>query len=115
MEDLANDYVNQLMEEESWKELLKLKEEIERKYKNLILRMKSAEEKYNDAKRYKEYLSNFDEIQKNFKDAKQELYSKQEVKRYFELEREIQKMLHDDFNEIKSSISNKFSLNSTIF
>ena len=67
-----------------------------------------------EAKEHKEYYSNFEEITRKLSEAKSILYNKEEVKEYLSLERTIQEMLTNDFNELKQSISAKLGTNKTL-
>jgi hypothetical protein len=75
---------------------------------------KRSEAKYLEASEHKEYYSNYDEIVKNLSEAKSILYNKEEVKEYLLLERTIQEMLTNDFNELKLSISSKLGTNKVL-
>lgn len=114
MQDLAENYIKELKENPDFIRLIDLKKQIDEKYASLIVSLKNKEAKYLEAKKYPMYYSNFNEIQNDFVLAKKNLYSKEEVKEYFSLERKIQQIIDEDFNEVKNSISNKFSLNKTI-
>lgn len=110
--DLIDDYVNEIKNSEEFKELIGLRDIIDSKYKDLIIKFKTCESLYLEAKE-RNYLDN--SIIKNFSEAKRNLYSKDEVKKYFELESKLNLKLNNDFNEIKENISNKFSLNNWPF
>ena len=107
MEELAKDYVNKIEELEEFKRLLELKRIIDKKYALLIISFKTKEAAFLEAKERPD-IFNLDEAKKNFVEAKSKLYSKEEVKEYFILERKINKTLEDDMNDLKKSISNKF-------
>lgn len=107
MEDLANIYLQELENREEFIELLNLKVLIEKKYGNLIIAMKTKEAIYLEALDKKDHY-NLDLVKKEFSQAKASLYSKEEVKKYFELEKKLNKILESDFNHIKEAISNKF-------
>ena len=110
--DLIDDYVNEIKDSVEFKELIRLKDIIDSKYKDLIIKFKTCESLYLEAKE-RNYLD--DSIKNNFIEAKRNLYSKDEVRSYFDLENKINEKLNNDFNEIKQSISNKFSLNNWPF
>lgn len=107
MENLVNDYINNLSDKPEFKRLIELKKYIDSNYARLIVKLKNKEAKYLEAK---EYPNQYDLIkcQKEFSEAKSELYSKEEVKEYFKLERKLNELLNDDINDLKESISNKF-------
>lgn len=115
MHDLSDIYISRLLELEEFKELLELKNKINNECKMLIIGFKTKEARYLEALDHKEYYANFDEIKLDFINAKAKLYSNPYVKRYFELERTIQKIINDDMNELKEAISNKFTINKDIF
>lgn len=108
MEDLAIEYVNNLSSTNEFKRLIELKKIIDSKYSSLIVRLKNMEARYIEAR---QYPSQYDviSIQKEFSEAKSELYSKEEVKEYFKLERQLDEFLTNDLNDLKDSISNKFN------
>jgi predicted RNA-binding protein with RPS1 domain len=105
MEEAVNNYINEVLELPEFKRLVELKILIDDKYSKEILAFKTTEEKYNEAKKYP---NNYDinTIRDGFIKAKSNLYSKAEVKEYFDLENHIQDLLNNDFNRIKDSIIN---------
>lgn len=105
MIDEAYSYAEKIIDTKEFKELLKLKKEIDTKYSNLIISFKTKEAYYLEALEYKDHYPNFDEVKRSFVEAKAKLYSKEEVSRYFVLEREINKMIKADLDEVKLSIS----------
>lgn len=112
--DEAINYANSIIETEEFKEFLELKKKINNEYGKLIVSFKNLEAKYLEASKYKDYYPNFKEIQQSLVKAKAELYSLDDVKRYFSLERSIQEMLDKDTLEIKESISSHFVKNSGV-
>ncbi len=113
--DFIDKYLKKLEDEPEFRELLALKKKIDSEYGNLIVSMKTKEAKYLEMKEYEKYRSDVNKYKLEFMEAKRLLYSKEEVKRYFELERKIQNMINEDINELKESISNKFTLTKNIF
>jgi hypothetical protein len=107
---MENLYLSKIIETPEFKRLLELKDIINDSYKKEIMLFKTKESLYLEASERKEYYSNYDQIKKSFIDAKANLYSKEEVLEYFRLERELQDMINNDINELKESISNKFTL-----
>lgn len=107
MQDLEDKYINELKDNEDFKRLLELKKIIDDKYSKEILEFKTKESKYQEIEEYSKYIDT-NKIKEEFIEAKKVLYSKEEVREYFILEQKINKLLNDDFNEIKESISNKF-------
>ena len=110
--DLIDDYVNEIKDSVEFRELIRLKNIIDSKYKDLIIKFKTCESLYLEAKE-RNYLD--DSIKNNFIEAKRNLYSQDEVRKYFDLENKLNEKLNNDFNEIKQNISNKFSLNNWPF
>lgn len=115
MNKLIDNYINDLLNDNTMQELLTLKKIIDIKYKDLIIRFKNKEANYLEAKPMASYYPNFNSLQNEFKEAKAELYSKEEVINYFKLEKALQAKIDDDINELKGSISNKFSLSNKLF
>ena len=110
--ELANKYIEELKSTTEFKRLLELKKIIDDKYKLLIVSLRTKESYYLESLD-KEYLDK-DKCLNEYKEAKAKLYSKEEVKEYLLLERQISNMISNDFNEIKESISNKFVLDKII-
>lgn len=108
-------YVDSIKSLDEFKKLKEFKNIIDKKYPNLIINLKTKEALYLDAKRMENYFPDFDKVKKDFMDAKALLYSKEEVKEYFKYERMLQKILNDDMDMLKASISNKFSMTNDFF
>ena len=104
MEQLAFDYVNELADNEEFKRLLELKKIIDDKYSKEIVAFKTAESNYLEAKKYGEYYPNLKEFQNTFSEKKKELYSKEEVKEYLRLEREINESINNDIKDLKELV-----------
>lgn len=109
--DEAISYANDLTSSPLFLELKNLKDEIDRLYSKEIVNFKNNEANYLEALKYKDYCSNFDSIKKQFIESKARLYEKEEVKRYFVLEKQIQKLLNDDIKLIKDSVSKVIFIN----
>ena len=110
MEELIDKYYDELIKIDEFQELLKLKEIIMDKYKNLIIGFRTKESIYLDMKRF-EGTEEFNKVKQDFILAKKSLYEKEEIKRYFYLENKIQEIIDNDINEIKSVISDDFKIN----
>ncbi len=108
--DLALEYFNELKELDDFKKLINLKKLIDMKYQKEIISFKTAESFYLESKDNK-YYPNRDDIKKRFIEAKRCLYSKEEVKRYFDLQNKLDEILKNDFNEIRESISLELTKN----
>lgn len=110
MEELIDNYFDDLIKIDEFQELLKLKEIIMNKYKNLIVGFRTKESIYLDMKRF-EGTEQYNKVKNDFVLAKKSLYEKEEIKRYFYLENKIQEIIDADINEIKSVISDDFKIN----
>lgn len=108
---LAEQYAEQLIDSPDFKRLLELKELIKKELTNKIVAFKTAEANYLEAKSYGNYHPDLLKYQKKFTIAKTNLYSEAYVKEYILLERKIQRILNEDFNNLKRCVSNKFRLN----
>lgn len=109
LEELVDKYIDELSNDKDFIRLLELKKIIDDKYKKEILIFKTCEEKYIDSEKYQQYID-ISGVRKELSVAKANLYSKEEVKEYFDIERKIQNKINEDIDKIKSSISNKFTL-----
>ena len=104
MENIVDDYVNDIITKEEFKRLLELKKLIDIKYRNEIISFKTLESKYLDASKYGAYYPNLEDLRREFSAKKKELYSKVEVKEYLELERFINESINNDINELKEVV-----------
>jgi len=103
MNELIDEYIDEVKNTDYFKRLLELKEIIDNNYKKEILAFKTADERYLEASKYPNQYD-MDSIKNNLIIAKKNLYSKSEVREYFEIENKIQDILISDFNRIKDSI-----------
>ena len=110
MQDLIDNYIKIICNSNEFKRLVELKKIIDNKYSKEIIAFKTTEAKYLEAKEYGKYYIGLDNLSKNLSEKKAILYSKDEVREYLSLERKIDKILNDDINELKESISNKFKI-----
>lgn len=110
MDDLIDKYVLDFSSSDEFKELKYLKIIIDEKYKKEILLFKTNDDKYKEALKYPDYYD-ISKIRNELSKAKANLYSKEEVKRYLELEKKLQDNLDKDFMDIKKTISNKMDNN----
>jgi cell fate (sporulation/competence/biofilm development) regulator YlbF (YheA/YmcA/DUF963 family) len=106
--ELVDLYINEIESSDDFKRLVELKNIINNDYKKELISFKTLESNYLEASKNKDYYSNFNQIKTDFINAKAKLYSHEEVKEYFDLERKINDYINKDIDEIKSSISNKF-------
>ena len=59
---------------------------------------------------YGKYYPNLEELRRDFSNKKKELYSKEEVREYFDLERKINESINNDINELKEIVlDNKYN------
>ena len=107
MEDLVKEYIDEIINSDDFKRLLKLKDMIHKEYAPLIISFKMKEAEYIEAKERPE-IFDLNQRQKEFSMAKANLYSKEYVKEYFMLEEKINKNINNDLDELKNLISNKF-------
>ncbi len=108
MQDLIDEYINEIKNSDNFKKLLELKKIIDDKYQSLIMSFNVIKDNYFKALENKKYYKDFNLIEKEYQDVKTSLYSKEEVKEYIKLENKINNQLISDFNKIKESISTKF-------
>lgn len=99
--DLVDEYTNKIKDEAIFKELLNLKETITKKYQNEITLYEEAKTKLEEALKYGNYHPNLARYKENYQSRKITLYSKEEVKKYFSLYRELGNLINSDFKEIK--------------
>ena len=108
MQDLIDEYINEIKNSDDFKKLLELKKLIDDKYQSLIMSFNVIKDNYFKALENKKYYKDFNLIEKEYQDVKTSLYSKEEVKEYIKLENIINNQLIRDINKIKESISTKF-------
>ena len=111
---MAELYINDLKNDPSYKRLLELNKIIKEKYSLLIIGFKTAESYYNEAKEKNYPDSVIKDLGLKFQEKKIELYTKEEVVEYKNLERKISGKINEDFNRLKLSITNKFNTNNLI-
>ena len=111
MEELIDNYIEELNSLEEFKRLKELKIIIDEKYKKEIFNFKMNEDKYLEALKYPNQYD-IDSLRLKLSNSKAILYSKDEVIEYLKLERFIQEKLDLDFNNIKSAISKKYNTDS---
>ena len=104
MENIIDDYIDEITSKDDFKKLIDLKKIIDSKYEKEIIAFKTSESKYLEASKYGKYYPNLEELRLDFSNKKKDLYSKKEVKEYLELERKINGSINDDINELKDII-----------
>ena len=108
MQELIDEYINEIKNSDDFKKLIELKKLIDSKYQSLIMSFNVKRDNYFEAEKNKNYYKDFDLIKKEYIDIKTQLFSKEEVKEYINLENKINNRLDEDFNKVKESISSKF-------
>ncbi len=105
----ADEYAVQLTNTKIFQELLDVKKQINEEFSDLIKDFKEKREKFESTREYSLYNESIKNIQLEFQKVKKELYSKELVQKYFELERAIQNELTDLSKKLAKSISNRFN------
>ena len=108
--DMAEEYAESVIESEDFKKYLELKEEIRKTLGMKIVAFKTKEAKYIEAKSYGNYHPDLKRYQEEFQKAKANLYNEPLMVEYKELEHKIQSKIDQDLNDLKGTISNKFTL-----
>ncbi len=106
--DLSLDYFNELKNLPEFKRLIELKQIIDTKYKNEIIAFKTKESLYLESLK-NDYYPDKDKIKKDFILAKSNLYKKEEVKEYFDIQNKLDLLLKNDFIDIRENISIELS------
>lgn len=104
----AEEYALELTNTKLFNDLLEVKKQINEEFSELIKEFKEKRDKYESNKQYALYNDSIKNIQLEFQKVKEELYSKQLVQKYFEIERTIQSELNDVAKKLASSISERF-------
>ncbi|MFI3329889.1 MAG: YlbF family regulator [bacterium] len=104
----AEEYAFEITNTKLFNDLLKVKEQINNEFSDLIKEFKEKRDKYESNKQYESYNDSFKTMQLEFQKVKEELYSKEIVKKYFEIERKIQSELNDVATKLARSISDRF-------
>ncbi len=104
---VLSDKIKQL---DLYKEVCALNNQIEEELKDELKAFVDAKEKYYEALKYGSYHPSLDEYTKELSRTKAILYSKEIVKEYNIKYNELQKVLNDILDKIKTNMSNKFEL-----
>ena len=99
-------FANEIMETQEFKELLFLKERISKEIPEILEEFNKAKEKYDEVMEYGSYHPDYRNAKLRLVKAKETLYTNDLVKRYKELERNIQEKLDKASKEILKAISN---------
>lgn len=98
-------FANEIMASSEFKELLEIKEKISKTIPEILDEFKKAKEKYEEVSKYSLYHPDLERVRARLVKAKEALYTNPLVKRYKELEKEIQKQLNLVAQEIAEVIS----------
>lgn len=101
---------NAIKDLDLYKELININNQIEENLKDKLKAFNKAKEDYNEALRYGEYHPSLRDYEQKLSEAKASLYKEELVKEYNKKYNELQAILDKMFDEIKSSVSNKFEL-----
>lgn len=101
--------VDEIKGSEDYKKLQKLHKIIDTnsEIKELINIFKKYNDKYEEVSKYGKYHPDLKKVQKQFSEAKTNLYSNKLVKEYKELENRIQKILDNISKELAIGVSKK--------
>ena len=98
-------YANEITSSSEFKELLEIKEQINKEIPKLVEDFKIAKEKYEEVSKYSSYHPDLKKVRSELVSAKEALYTNPLVIRYKELEKEIQNKLNEVAHEIAKTIS----------
>lgn len=106
--DKTDAYIKSIVNSKEFGLMLEMKKKIEEQLNEAILSFKGAQEKYKEALQYGKYHPDLKEYQQKYSVEKAKLYSNEMVKRYLEIQNNIQRNIDDFITDLTSSISNKF-------
>lgn len=104
----AEEYALEITNTKIFCDLIEIKKQINVEFSELIKEFKEKREKFENTRQYTMYNDSIKNIQSEFQKVKEELYSKELVQKYFELERKIQSELNDVARTLAKSISERF-------
>ena len=107
-QESANKLNELLIEISNWPEMVEIKKLdilINDKYEDIIKAFNIEKEKFSEVFEYGKYHPDYKETIKSFGQAKENLYNKEEVKRYFILVEEVRVKLQNIIDEIATTIS----------
>ncbi len=104
----AEEYAFEITNTKLFNDLLEIKNQINNEFSELIKEFKEKRDKYEETKQYEFYNDSIKKVQLEFQKVKEELYSKEIVQKYFEIERKIQSELNDVASKLARSISERF-------
>ena len=101
--------ISEIKQDKDYLRYKELKKIIENKYKVETANFRIANDNFSEAKKYGKYHPDLLKYQHELMDCKKELYSKEEVKEYFTLERRLNKELKEFTNKLTSTVTNKYN------
>lgn len=108
------DLADELKQSFYYQEMIRLDQIIKTKYKKELQSYKENFSKFDEVySQGGKYHPDFKKVSKDYADAKKELFSKLEVKQYFEYETKINDLLEKISNEICGSISKHYNKGGT--
>lgn len=99
------DLVDEIKSSSVFTSLINLNKEIESKYQELLTEYHKKFKVFEEAYQIGPYYPNYQNVLKEYQAVKTELYLKEEVKRYFKLEEQLNECLEDLMAEIANYIS----------
>ncbi|MDY0277501.1 MAG: YlbF family regulator [Acholeplasma sp.] len=102
---LAYDYLDQLKASDEYHEYLILSKVIDDKYHDEVLKVNEIKEMFDEVSEYGKYHPEYKNISEKFSNAKKELFSYQDIKRYLELNRMLEERINDLLREVSFNIS----------
>ena len=103
------DLVDEIKEQPTFKRLMELQQQLDEneQLQQLITAFQKTNIKYEEVRKYGKYHPDLKDVQKQFQQAKSNLYSHPLIVEYKQLEQQIQKQLDTISKTIATSISNK--------
>ena len=98
-------FANEITASDEFKELMRVKEQINDEIPQLVNDFKVAKDKYDEVMKYSSYHPDLKKVRGELVRAKEALYTNPLVIRYKELEKEIQNKLNEVAQEIAKTIS----------
>ena len=101
--------ISEIKKDKDYLRYVELKKILKNKYKTEITNFRLANDKYSEAKKYGKYHPDLLKYQHELMDRKKDLYSKEEVKEYFTLERLLNKELKEFTKKLTGTVTNKYN------
>lgn len=103
---LAYDYLDELKQSDYYKEFINIDKELDLKYSNDLEELKIMKDKYDEIMDTGgRHHPDFKEISNLFSTTKKKVFQIDIVKRYLELERQIEEEINSLFNDMSKNIS----------